>query len=476
MRRITRTVSVTVLSAGLVIGGSVPAFSTSDTPIPVITTNKLPALPKFADVQMIYKTTSAIERRAGGYWGREIDKAKKETEAERQVGRKGTEKTRTYDDGTVVRIYRGLDPKVDGGSDGEIATFTDGSRVQRSAVKSDGERDVKAVPKEYDGTKNFTSLTRYSTGAVAIALPDGLLRWATKVRPAATGLKARSGEWEYTDAGKAPRYSAPEWHPNTGDVFQRHWWKETFLEKTGKTYEQLTAQQRAQLDRGCVGVVSLLLGIENGNPESGRKVYAYYNPNPHHIFSDPSLNDRQRDQLTYKHNNKRGFEELKKRVKKYNKNHGTHHKIFAKFFFSGQGTHPDDELEPEFAAGKRYRDDKGNELEWPYSVSYKPNPKAFRPIVEKVNSATDIKKYFGQVDMHGDRAMHKYDRKGDVGFVNFDYGYYDEEKGVWWHANHAEYKDPKKPMMVYESNPDHFYGQYEGFDFDRVVFGTTAPV
>ena len=88
------------------------------------------------------------------------------------------------------------------------------------------------------------------------------------------------------------------------------------------------------------------------------------------------------------------------------------------------------------------------------------------------NSAPDDKAFkpdpvTGEVDMTG------YDYKGQPGFVNFDYGWWDDSSHCFWHANHMQYKDPvkraKNPMMVYQSTKEHFIRGYK--DFDRCVFG-----
>ncbi|MCP4329277.1 MAG: DUF4157 domain-containing protein [Alphaproteobacteria bacterium] len=79
----------------------------------------------------------------------------------------------------------------------------------------------------------------------------------------------------------------------------------------------------------------------------------------------------------------------------------------------------------------------------------------------------------GEIDMSG------YDfspRPG--GFTNFDYGFYDESTGKWWHANHCDETTlgiectgdttDLGDMEVYESNLKH-YSQRLG-DFDKQVF------
>lgn len=69
--------------------------------------------------------------------------------------------------------------------------------------------------------------------------------------------------------------------------------------------------------------------------------------------------------------------------------------------------------------------------------------------------------------------MSGYKYKGQPGYVNFDYGYWDDSTQAFWHANHMEHKDPEKqktdPMKVYQSTKDRFIAGY--IDFDRIVFG-----
>ena len=91
----------------------------------------------------------------------------------------------------------------------------------------------------------------------------------------------------------------------------------------------------------------------------------------------------------------------------------------------------------------------------------KGNAKAFRP---------DRK---GRVDMSG------YKYRAQPGYVNFDYGWWDESSQSFWHANHADYGDPADPMIVMQSTRDKFAKKMEvagtrryGYaDFDRVVYG-----
>ncbi|MBP2472513.1 hypothetical protein JOF53_001385 [Crossiella equi] len=63
----------------------------------------------------------------------------------------------------------------------------------------------------------------------------------------------------------------------------------------------------------------------------------------------------------------------------------------------------------------------------------------------------------GQVDM----STYRYAAR--PGYVNFDYGWYDENTRNWWHANHAE-----PGMKVYQSTFEYY--SRDLLDFDRQVF------
>jgi hypothetical protein len=76
-----------------------------------------------------------------------------------------------------------------------------------------------------------------------------------------------------------------------------------------------------------------------------------------------------------------------------------------------------------------------------------PDDKAFRP---------DPKT--GRVDMSG------YKYRAQPGFVNFDYGFWDEASTSFWHANHSQ-----PGMRVFQSTKEHFIRGYT--DFDRCIFG-----
>jgi hypothetical protein len=81
----------------------------------------------------------------------------------------------------------------------------------------------------------------------------------------------------------------------------------------------------------------------------------------------------------------------------------------------------------------------------------------------------------GKVDMTG------YKNRARPGFINFDYGYWDDSTQSHWHANHTDYDyPPDDPMLVYQSTRAKFSHVFEetpgetryGYkDFDREIFG-----
>jgi hypothetical protein len=77
----------------------------------------------------------------------------------------------------------------------------------------------------------------------------------------------------------------------------------------------------------------------------------------------------------------------------------------------------------------------------------KPRPDAFR-----ADPRT------GRVDMSG------YHYHAQPGYVNFDYGFWDDASDSFWHANHSQ-----PGMKVFQSTKEHFIRGYS--DFDRCVFG-----
>ena len=91
--------------------------------------------------------------------------------------------------------------------------------------------------------------------------------------------------------------------------------------------------------------------------------------------------------------------------------------------------------------------------------------------------------YSGDQDFTPDPKTGKVDmdkpHPGRPGYVNFDYGLYDDATGKWWHANHCDsnlrpetckdpYGNPMGPMTVYESNLQHYSTSLD--DFNEQVF------
>jgi len=69
----------------------------------------------------------------------------------------------------------------------------------------------------------------------------------------------------------------------------------------------------------------------------------------------------------------------------------------------------------------------------------------------------------GDPENDGKVAMDGYLYRSQPGFINFDYGFWDEGSQCFWHANHS-----MPGMQVYQSTKDKFSAGYK--DFDRVIF------
>ncbi|MBM4387419.1 MAG: DUF4157 domain-containing protein [Deltaproteobacteria bacterium] len=81
----------------------------------------------------------------------------------------------------------------------------------------------------------------------------------------------------------------------------------------------------------------------------------------------------------------------------------------------------------------------GSDLSKPDEKAFKPDPKT------------------GKVDMSSYKYM------AQPGYINFDYGFWDEDTQSFWHANHAQ-----PGMKVYQSTKERFSRGY--IDFDRIIF------
>ena len=196
------------------------------------------------------------------------------------------------------------------------------------------------------------------------------------------------------------------------DDDQRRYSREQYQEMWEKEQQKkLSAGEKSTIERGCIGLTANNIA-GGGNPlDHALKVYGTFEQ-AHKFMADKNaeLHALRADPQTAKTAPEGEYI------------------MFAKMFWSNQ------------AAGD----------------NSKPDDKAFRP---------DPKT--GEVDMTG------YQYKGQPGYVNFDYGWWDDNTSSFWHANHMEYKDPEKrktnPMKVYQSTKEKFIAGY--IDFDRVVFG-----
>jgi len=85
---------------------------------------------------------------------------------------------------------------------------------------------------------------------------------------------------------------------------------------------------------------------------------------------------------------------------------------------------------------------------------------------DPASGKVDMSDYWSRTDKHKPKA-------GGGGYTNFDYGWYDEKTGSWFHANHCDPKvsstcKSKGDMKVYESTLEHYSRPLA--DFDRQVF------
>ncbi|MFD9960068.1 hypothetical protein [Amycolatopsis sp. NPDC058986] len=186
---------------------------------------------------------------------------------------------------------------------------------------------------------------------------------------------------------------------------------------------RMTAGERHDLARGCIGVTVVNLDREDvGNPplylsfgrlETAERVRDALNEI---VQKHPS--PRQYDDAVRANPLLNRLENVAKALPRWISTAKLKAVIFSKRFYSKQNPQWSDEH-----ARKVYR----------------PDP------------ATD------QVDM----STYRYRAK--PGYVNFDYGWFDQQTGSWWHANHSE-----PGMEVYQSTLKHYSRPL--LDFDEQVF------
>ena len=183
---------------------------------------------------------------------------------------------------------------------------------------------------------------------------------------------------------------------------QRRYSVEQYIEMWEKEQgRKLTAREKDTLARGCIGITAMNL-TGGGNPPLD---------NAYGTFDDAHAAMVDMNKMLAK---ARATPETAAGAK------GKQAVLFAKLFWSNQSPSSEDRKKPDEDA-------------------YKPDPKT------------------GKVDM----SDYKY--KAQPGYINFDYGFWDESSKSFWHANHSQ-----PGMKVYQSTQDKFAAGY--IDFDRIIY------
>lgn len=205
---------------------------------------------------------------------------------------------------------------------------------------------------------------------------------------------------------------------------QRKWSPEQYVEMWEKEQgRKMTAEEKATIDRGCIGITANNLHGGGDPLDSAEKCYGTF--------------DQAHEAMKARNN---ALEWMAKIPFVGSLIAGSsRYVLFAKLFWSNQS--------------KKWED------------RFKPDDKAFLP---------DPKT--GEVDMSGynyeAQSKWKTDKKtGEKkksSYINFDYGFWDDASNCFWHANHMDYGDPDDPMIVLQSTKDKFTAGY--FDFDRIIF------
>ncbi len=196
--------------------------------------------------------------------------------------------------------------------------------------------------------------------------------------------------------------SAPQ--PEHGETpgQQRRWSVEQYLEMWEKEQgRKLTDREKATIARGCIGITANNIS-GGGNPPLDNAYADFDMAHASMIKMNEALDKLRSDPKTAAQaGNKHAF-------------------LFAKLFWSNQSADPEK---------RKKGDDK----------AFLPDPKT------------------GKVDMS------TYQYRAQPGYINFDYGFWDEASQCFWHANHA-----MPGMKVYQSTKDKFVAGY--IDFDRCIF------
>lgn len=195
------------------------------------------------------------------------------------------------------------------------------------------------------------------------------------------------------------------------DPDQRRYSVSQFNSMWAAQFHALSADESGNVDRGCIGITVLNLGLGFGTRPPLNEVYGRFD---------------QARQVVAARNKQAGPIDPANPI--------TVWVMFAMLFWSGRG-------------------------------KVKPEPNAFRP-----DPVT------GRVDLRG--LGNIYD-DGRPGYVNFDFGFWDELTQSFWHANHGVYAGMKTPEEIYQSTRGRFARKFwvKGeehvtyLDFDRVVYG-----
>jgi hypothetical protein len=163
----------------------------------------------------------------------------------------------------------------------------------------------------------------------------------------------------------------------------------------------MSATEKKTLARGCIGITAL--NLEAGNPPLDHS-FASFDQAMKLVNEWNAFIEAHKGETTSEGKKVGDFKAV----------------LFAKLFWSNQSRDPEERK--------------------------KPDKDAYLPDEET-----------GRVDMSD------YEYRAQPGYINFDYGFWDEGSNCFWHANHAE-----PGMEVYQSTKDKFAKGY--IDFDRVIY------
>lgn len=218
---------------------------------------------------------------------------------------------------------------------------------------------------------------------------------------AASGATGVQKLGERLDKPLSDGAAVPEHGTTEGE--QRRYSVEQYIEMWEKEHGgAMTPEQKATLARGCIGITAVNLDAVN--------------PPLDHAFAT-----FEQAQAVVTRWNRFITKNADKTDPRSGRKYGEYKAfLFAKLFWSNQD--PD-------AEKRKQPDDK----------AYKPDANT------------------GKVDM----SNYKY--RAQPGYVNFDYGFWDEDSQCFWHANHA-----MPDMKVYQSTREKFAKGY--IDFDRIIY------